>query len=261
MVYIEHSKSSEQWHSILHSHSFTELFYVTKGHGRMKFNDSEIVHIKQDDLIIVNPNVFHTEYCDINESMEYFVIGIEGIGFDRGQNHNRYSVHNFKNYKHDVHTYLQLLQQEIHNKDTYYEEIIKRLLEILIMNILKHSNTTLNVSNNSFTSNKYSMFIENYINENYHLDITLDTLAQKTHLDKYYLSHLFKDHSGMAPIEYLHHVRIEKSIKLLTTSDFTISYIASMIGFSNAAYFSQFFKKKTAMSPSEYRKQYHISLK
>ena len=261
MIYLEHEESNDQWHSILHSHTFMELFYVTKGSGNMKFSNVEVIEVKEDDLIIVNPNVFHTEYCEEDESMEYFVIGVEGIIFDHEQKNKRYSIHNFKDYKHEVLTYLQTINNERKNEDPFYKEIEERLFEVLIMNILRRSNSKLEVSSISSSYNKDCLFIETYIYENSHLNITLDTLAEITFLDKYYLSHLFKEHSGMAPIEYLHHVRLEKAIKLLTTSDFSVSYISSMLGFANAAYFSQFFKKKTDMSPSKYRDTYHISQK
>lgn len=260
ILYIDHDTSSDQWHSILHSHTFVELFYVVKGSGYMKFSNVEIIEIKEDDLIIVNPNVFHTEFCKEGQHLEYYVIGSEGFIFDNDQKNSRYSIHNFKDYKKEVLTYLQSLEEEERNNDIYRDEIKKSLFEVLLMNILRRSQSKLEVSSVSSSFNKECLFIETYINENSHLNITLDSLAELTYLDKFYLSHLFKEHSGMAPIEYLHNVRIEKAIKLLTTTDFSMTYISSMLGFANAAYFSQFFKKKTGMSPSQYREQYHVSL-
>lgn len=261
LLYVEQSEKTDQWHSILHSHPFTELFYVVRGSGSMKFSNVESITIQEDDLIIVNPNIFHTETCEANESLEYIVIGLEGIIFETDEQNPRYSIQNFTEYKHDVLLYLRGLIEEFKHKDPYYENIADNLLKILLMNILRRSNSKLELASMSSSANKDCLFIESYILENSHLEITLDHLSEITFLDKFYLSHLFKEYSGMAPIEYLLHVRIEKAIKLLTTTDFSVSYISSMLGFKNAAYFSQFFKKKKNMSPSKYRNLYHIERK
>lgn len=261
MIYIDQSKKTDQWHSILHSHPFAELFYVIRGTGHMKFSNVESVEMKEDDLLIVNPNVFHTEYCTEDESIEYIVIGVEGVVFDDNQLNSRYSTHNFSEYKHEVLLYLKAISNEANNKEVYHEEIITNLFNVLLKNILRRSETKLQVGSISSSYNKDCLFIETYIYENSHMDITLDHLSEVTFLDKFYLSHLFKEHSGMAPIEYLHHVRMKKAIRLLTTSDFSVSYISSMLGFANPAYFSQFFKKKQKMSPSKYRETYAIENK
>lgn len=258
MIYIDQSKKTDQWHSILHSHPFTELFYVIRGSGSMKFSNVESITIQEDDLIIVNPNVFHTESCAPDESMEYIVIGVEGVVFDLIDQNTRYSLHNFHEYKHEVLLYLRALSDESLNKEAYHEEISDNLFNVLMMNILRRSETKLEVGSMNSSYNKDCMFLETYIIENSHLDITLEHLSEITFLDKFYISHLFKAHSGMAPIEYLLHVRVEKAVKLLTTSDFSVSYISSMLGFKSPAYFSQFFKNKKSMSPSKYRDKYHV---
>lgn len=261
MIYIDQSQKTDQWHSILHSHPFTELFYVIRGSGTMKFSNVEAIDVQEDDLIIVNPNVFHTESCAEDESMEYIVIGVEGIVFETSDKNSRYSVHNFKDNKHEVLLYLRALSSESSNKELYHQDISNNLFNVLLMNILRRSETNLVVGSMEISLNKDCMFIESYLFENSHLDITLDHLSEVTFLDKFYLSHLFKEHSGMAPIEYLLHIRVEKAVKLLTTSDFSVSYISSMLGFKNPAYFSQFFKKKKNVSPSKYRELYHIEKK
>ena len=52
-------------------------------------------------------------------------------------------------------------------------------------------------------SNKTVSKIIDYINRHYSEEVTLDTLANRFHFSKYYISHLFKDFAGISPYDYL----------------------------------------------------------
>ena len=126
-------------------------------------------------------------------------------------------------------------------------------MNVLVLNVLRRTSVDLIVSEVDSDINKDCIFIENYLNVHFRENITLDDLAELTFLNKYYLSHIFKEHSGMSPIDYVLHKRIEEAKKLLTNTDLNISQISSILGFGTASYFSQYFKKETKMSPSAYR--------
>ena len=52
---------------------------------------------------------------------------------------------------------------------------------------------------------------------------------------------------------YVVSIRIEAAKNLLTSSDITISEIASLVGYDNSLYFSRLFTKHTGTSPTAYR--------
>ena len=58
--YISISKYEGDWHSLPHTHQFSELFYVLRGEGVFYIED-EKVSVKTDDLMIINPYVEHTK--------------------------------------------------------------------------------------------------------------------------------------------------------------------------------------------------------
>ncbi|MCD9020788.1 helix-turn-helix transcriptional regulator [Cohnella silvisoli] len=70
----------------------------------------------------------------------------------------------------------------------------------------------------------------------------------RTHLCK-----LFKQTTGLSPMQYLLKIRMERAEQLLTTP-MTIDQVASSVGFGDALYFSRKFRKWRGQSPSEYRK-------
>ena len=85
--------------------------------------------------------------------------------------------------------------------------------------------------------------------------ITLDWLANWIHMNKYYMVHAFTEYTGMSPIHYLNKRRLEVSRELLKTTDYSISRIASLAGFSSQSYFAQVFKKDCGLSPAAYRRE------
>ena len=54
------SRDEKDWPSVLHTHPFTEIFFVISGEGRFVFRQ-EIRTIQAGDLIIVPPYLDHTE--------------------------------------------------------------------------------------------------------------------------------------------------------------------------------------------------------
>lgn len=101
--------------------------------------------------------------------------------------------------------------------------------------------------------NYYISHVTKYIHAHFQEQISVESLAESLHLNRSYLSTLFRAHSGMSIMQYLQHYRILHAITLLERSNKSIKEIASDVGFSDAMYFSRLFKKHTGMTPSEYR--------
>ncbi len=96
--------------------------------------------------------------------------------------------------------------------------------------------------------------IEAFIRVNMTEPVSNQLLSEKFGLVPSYLSRLFKEYKGMTPSEYITSLRIEKAQELIKTRpDMFIKDIASMVGFSNQFYFSESFKKKTGLWPSQYK--------
>ena len=77
---IASTKYSGDWPSIPHSHSYAELFYIVDGAGQFQIND-KLFPVQAHQLVVVNPNVIHTEVSLESHPLEYIVLGIEGLEF------------------------------------------------------------------------------------------------------------------------------------------------------------------------------------
>lgn len=91
-----------------------------------------------------------------------------------------------------------------------------------------------------------------YINQHLGEPLTLEVLAGQVHVSPTYLSRLFKRETGCTLNTYINQHRILQAMQLLETS-MKIIDIAGMVGFENAKYFSQVFRKQVGKTPQQYR--------
>lgn len=85
---------------------------------------------------------------------------------------------------------------------------------------------------------------------------SLASLAEEYHVSVSYFSHLFKDVTGYAPIEYLMLCRLSAAKRYLCETDLAIREIVDLCGFGDESNFSRMFKAKTAMTPTVFRQTY-----
>ncbi len=104
---------------------------------------------------------------------------------------------------------------------------------------------------------KYSPIVKltlEFINLNLSSNLTVKKIASEIGLSPDYLTRLFKKELGTNIITFINKKRIYTSLKLLKTTDLSISEIGDLIGLNNTSYFYTLFKKEIGMSPNQYRK-------
>lgn len=94
-----------------------------------------------------------------------------------------------------------------------------------------------------------------YINENYHKNISLEEVAQTVHLSHFYFSRLFKQEKGCNFVDFITKIRIDRAKQLLQDPDCTVVQIAVKVGYQDASYFCRVFRHVTAMTPKQYRSE------
>lgn len=109
--------------------------------------------------------------------------------------------------------------------------------------------------NISTRGDKICSQIKDYIDKHYDdADLSLNYLAERYSMNSSYLSTLFKKNIGYGFFAYLEKVRIEESVKLLSTGEYNIRDIAKMVGFVNEQTFRRSFKKVKGINPSDFTK-------
>lgn len=92
------------------------------------------------------------------------------------------------------------------------------------------------------------------VEERYHdHGLSLESIANQLELNSSYLSRLFKKEMNENFSDYMIRIRIEHAKELLRTTGLKTYIIAENVGFEDAHYFSQVFKKKCGLTPADYR--------
>ena len=82
------------------------------------------------------------------------------------------------------------------------------------------------------------------------------TLAALVNLSRSHYTTLFRRVTGYAPLSYLNHLRMQRAVQLLNSTDLPIKQISDQLGFSEQFYFSRTFSRMHNHSPTEHRRRY-----
>jgi AraC-like DNA-binding protein len=94
-----------------------------------------------------------------------------------------------------------------------------------------------------------------YIAEHFAEPLDCNHLAKLCFLSTSQFYNLFNKHFGCSPLQYRDNLVIEKAKVLLKLEEITVSEVSEILGFTDVAYFSRFFKKHVGVSPSVYLKE------
>ena len=89
--------------------------------------------------------------------------------------------------------------------------------------------------------------------------MSLETIADRFFLNKYYLSHIFKDVTGYNYKQFVILSRLSKAKELLLNTGDSVQDIGVIVGFPNVSHFIRVFKATADLTPLQYRKKYSKS--
>lgn len=98
--------------------------------------------------------------------------------------------------------------------------------------------------------------IQSMIEQDCSLPLRLEKLSQQFNVSQRTLIRRFNNALGIPPNTYLQLVRIEHARKMLEESDYNIEIIMNKVGYEDASSFRRLFKKKTGVTPTEYRHRF-----
>lgn len=107
-------------------------------------------------------------------------------------------------------------------------------------------------------SNPYLLKSIQYLEENYMKDVSCQKVAEEIGISESYLGKLFRKETGYTFVDYLTLTRMKKAVLLLRKDPLKIYELAYLVGYNDAHYFSNLFKKITGKSPSAYKRELSI---
>jgi Transcriptional regulator containing an amidase domain and an AraC-type DNA-binding HTH domain len=143
--------------------------------------------------------------------------------------------------------------EELNNKQSY--ELFLETQGILLQLVSKFIGPTqLQQSDTTGIPSKVVNLL-GFIQLNLSRPLTVKQLAEMVNQHPDYLSRLFLKLTGERPLSYIHTKRIERAQYLMVTTRMSLAQIAEAVGFDNLPHFSKVFKKKTSLTPGQYRDQ------
>ena len=240
------------WHSVPHTHNHMELFFIVGGKGQFLIED-RLYPVSANNLVIINPNIVHTEVSLNAQPLEYIVLGIDGVVLaNSGASADQFNIlDHFESV--EISGCLRNILREMEQKNTGYEDVCQAYMEILIIRLMRTTALAVPEEPLAASTNRQCAAVRRYIDLHFKEPLTLEQLSEEGHMNKYYLSHAFKREYGISPINYMISKRIDESKYLLAETDLSMSQIAQLLGFSSLSYFSQVFHRTQGTSPKEYR--------
>ena len=208
LLYISKSRFGGDWNSTTHTHSCTELFYCLSGEGQF-YLAGQLFPVKPDDMVIVNPQVEHTELSLNASPLEYIVLGVASMEFLFSKADTNYAIFNCRENRERMVTLLHMLLAEADRSLDGCETVCQDLLaELAHLNKYYLAHTF---------QREYGISPITYLNrrrieESKHmLGNTSYSLAQISELMGFsspsYFSQCFRKAEGMTPNEYRRQTR------------------------------------------------------
>lgn len=248
---------SPQWFNTCHQHDFCEILYVADGMGNAVVGGTGYA-LQKGDLVIYNPGVLHQEESSRTDPLVLMFLGLQDFSIPglppccllpEGQP----PVLSCAEYSYKMDLYFRELIQESSAQIDCYEQITNSLVAAILVLIVRLICIT---PDEQHALSAECQKIKEYLDENYTSPITLGQLSETVYISKHYLSHMFKEQTGISPIRYITAKRISTACDLLKSTRLSITEVSRKVGYENPLYFSQVFKKMKGISPGEYRNRH-----
>lgn len=241
--------------NILHSHSHYEIYILTKGQ-RTYFFYNTLYTIKAPACIVIPPFVMHKtegggyERYNINVLPKYLDETEKGLLQSK-------AIIPISLPENDNKTVLRLLEllMEFQEQDERYNEYMSRACFNSILSIINKNAAAPQELPPTTPLPPLLLKMIDFFNHHYQEKITLDVLSNEFFVSKTTVIYNFKKHMNLSPMDYLLNVRLSKAKELLLSPQkISIEKMSELCGFSSANYFTECFKRKEGMPPTEFRK-------
>lgn len=235
-----------------HWHEHIEMHFVLDGEAILYCNHKP-VHMHEGNLIIINSNELHKAVSK-TQIFNALVIIFEMDNFSKEiVNHNmifRTLIESDEKIK----ELLTAIHKEEKDKKVGYKLALKGKIYELLTYLMRYY-VVESISNKEHLIRNKNLkrlnTVFQYIQKNYTEPLTNKELAEIIHLSEFRFCHLFKESMGQSPLNYINDIRLKKAYNLLQQKQYTVSEIASIVGFQDFNNFGRLFRKKYGFPPSK----------
>ncbi len=246
-----YSVKSPGYHFDGECHSHFELTFVDNGSLETTIEKSSF-SLNSYNLIFYAPHQHHTQKITSDKPCSYLTLIFDLHCENYSPLLNKVFICSRDHY--------QVLTKISHasvSTDPYSKELMLIYLQELIILLLQGEKQEIKAINpiRQHFENEMLEEILSYIHANTNQTITVEEICRIFSISRSSLQHLFKSNLKVAPKRYISNLKLEKSKLLIKEQRYTLSEIASMLGFNSIHYFSRKFTQTFNITPSDYAKK------
>ena len=240
-----------------HKHDFFVIILFDKASGTHNI-DSKDYPIDDKEIHILFPGQMHK--WQINDGTIGYQLMTERSFFEQFAPYFRFSFTNYQNHpviKLSDEAFSKLMyefnaiKEELKSENSLVHLINARaaVIAAIVSKEAEQVFTEFKVYQSNPRLAKFNMLIDEFYKE----EKSVIFYAEKLHISANYLNILCKKHLKVSATQLIQQRIIIESKRLLKSGDLSIKEIAFDLGFTDHAYFSNFFKAQTNITPSEFR--------
>lgn len=240
-----------------HQHFFFLLVLFEKGVGEHVI-DFQNYPVTDHQVHILFPNQVHS--WNINASSKAYQLMIDKTHFEKISLHFRHSFAYYqqnpvislsRNIFADLLYEFKAIQKELADDNGLATLIQSRTSVIASILSKEVEKTILDETKNPYSSRlvQFQELIDTHFRE----EKNIAFYAEKLHISSSQLSKICRYYLSASPTELIHQRTVLEAKRLLKSTDLSIKEIAFKLGFADAPYFTNFFKKSTGMNPRDFR--------
>ena len=233
-------------------HVNIEILHILEGHGQVILNGVR-KDVLPGDIVIINSYIAHTIITSETIKSDCLIIDHHFLA----ENGLDLSQLEFDPLIHDpaVSNLYNQFSEEYYNPRPFHLAILRSAI-LNLMLYLCQNYSSVKQSNEILSGIMERIWTAvEFMKENLDKKLTLDRIAEKTGLSKYYFLRLFKTYTGYTINTYLTLLRCDRAMQLLKSGDYTVGEVSELCGFDNRSYFSKIFKQHTGQLPSDIIKE------
>lgn len=230
-----------------------QLIYISEGKGEFMSGSKKKVIVNEGCFILLFPGEWHNYNPIRSTGWHESWIGFNGVDIDRRINAGFFSkeepIFNVGINEEIVNLYLKAISVAQH-QEAGYQQMLGGIVNILL-GYAYAANKQMSFEDMKVVNqiSKAKMLMQENLNKN----ITPEDIASMVNMSYSWFRRIFKQYTGFSPAQYIQELRIKRSKELLTNTSLASKEIAFEAGFETPYYFCLVFKKKTGLTPIEYR--------
>ena len=269
IIFITDKAAIETGDTVVHMHSFWELFYLQKGHLCIN-SENQKLNLYPNQALIIPPGVYHNSSSDSTTIKKSVLFTLEKIKSPSAESLFAKIYSAFCNcdfFKLDNCEYIgQLLNMILNNPcsdEVVKNWLIKSHVTELLLTLYENIKTENLINFDNFCSpNNYCVYkyaIDKLLDMYYMTDISLEELSRKIYTSPQTVSRIIFSSYGKSFSELKLELKIRNAKKMLCETTLNINDIGQMNGYTTSRGFFAAFMKYEGCTPSEYRERHKKS--